>query len=212
MQWAFYARHLDDVLYTPPPNPSPYLQLDALTKHADRWVLTSNADNLFVRTGFDPQHIWTRQGTYAHLQCLQPCTDTVWETKPYIDRILPHINLSTGELDDPSLVPQCPRCGGEAFLNVHGGPWFVEKPYEGQREGFTRWLGSAADKNLVLLDIGTGLSTPDVVRWPMEQLAANHPNAYLIRINEQYPEAHRPLDGRYAAIRGRIGAFLDAVT
>ena len=47
IQWAFYARHLQDVLYTHPPKPLPYRQLDVITQHADRRVLTSNADNLF---------------------------------------------------------------------------------------------------------------------------------------------------------------------
>ena len=34
-----------------------------------------------------------------------------------------------------------------------------------------------------VLDIGSGFNTPTVVRWPMERVAARHPNARLVRIN-----------------------------
>ena len=132
MQWAFYARHLQDVLYSPPPSPEPYIRLKAITERANCWVLTSNADNLFPRMGFDPERLWTRQGTYANLQCLRPCCEEVWESAPYVERLLPKVDHRTGELTDRSAVPRCPRCGGDMMLNVRGGSWFVEKPYESQ--------------------------------------------------------------------------------
>jgi NAD-dependent SIR2 family protein deacetylase len=211
IQWAFYARHLQDVLYTPPPNPAPYTELDALTAHADRWVLTSNADNLFARMGFDAERLWTRQGTYSHLQCLRPCTQEVWDAKPYMEAILPKIDMRTGELTDASLVPVCPRCGGDVFLNVRGGAWFVEAPYAAQEERFHRWLQSTTRGRLVLLDIGTGFSTPSVVRWPMESIAASHPDAHLIRVNPDHPEVDARLRGKATSVALSAEKFLEAV-
>lgn len=211
IQWAFYARHLQDVLYTPPPNPLPYEQLDALTRHADRWVLTSNADNLFPRMRFDAQKLWTRQGTYSHLQCLRPCSTEVLDARPYMEAILPNIDLQTGDLADTTLVPHCPRCGGDVFLNVRGGSWFVEQPYEEQAERFHAWLASSGTKRLVLLDIGTGFSTPSVIRWPMEAIASSHPNAHLIRVNPLHPEVPQLLVGRSSSLRLGAGDFLQQV-
>ncbi len=212
IKWAFYARFVQDILYTPPPNPDPYVQLETITRHADRWVLTSNADNLFPRLGFDPERLWTRQGTFAHLQCLRPCCDEVWESAPYVERLLPKVDLVTGDLTDPSLIPRCPRCSGEMMLNVREGKWFVEKPYEKQQSAFLAWLRAAATGRLVVIEIGAGFSTPTVIRWPCESIVAHHPRAHLIRINPEHPETQHPMDGRSTCISARGAAILSLLT
>jgi NAD-dependent SIR2 family protein deacetylase len=211
MEWAFYARHLEEDLYSPPPNPSPYLQLAELTRRADRWVFTSNADDLFPRLGFSAERLWTVQGTFHNLQCLRPCCDQVWESKPYIDRLLPSINLKTGDVADPSVVPHCPRCGGDMMLNVRGGRWFVEKPYDSQRAAFEKWLSEAARGRLIVLDIGSGFNTPSVIRWPCEVIVAKHSNAHLIRINLHHPKTQLPVDGRATCISMRASEVTAAL-
>lgn len=211
MEWAFYARQLEEDLYSPPPNPSPYFQLKALTEHADRWVFTSNADDLFARLGFSPGRLWTVQGTFAHLQCLRPCCEEVWESRPYVERLLPRVDLSTGDLTDPTAVPRCPYCGSDMMLNVRGGDWFVEKPYEGQRAAFREWLRNAATGRLVVIEIGAGFNTPSVIRWPCEAIVAKHPNAHLIRINLHHPKTQVSLGGRTTSIAMRAAEVISAL-
>ncbi len=211
MEWAFYARQLQEDLYSAPPNPEPYIQLRELTDHADRWVFTSNADNLFPRLGFSADRLWTVQGTFAHLQCLRPCCEEIWESMPFVERILPRIDLNTGELTDPAVVPRCPRCGGDMMLNVRGGDWFVERPYEPQWLRFKEWLGKAAAGRLAILEMGAGFNTPSVIRWPCERIAARHPNAHLIRINLHHPTTHPSLNGRATSIAKRAAEVISAV-
>ena len=43
------------------------------------------------------------------------------------------------------------------------------------------------DKNVVLLEIGVGLNTPGIIRFPFEQMTYNDLNTTLIRINKDYP-------------------------
>jgi hypothetical protein len=95
---------------------------------------------------------------------------------------------------------------------VRGGSWFIERPYEEQARGFNRWLAGTAGGSLALLDIGTGFNTPSVVRWPMEQITARHPNAFLIRVNTDHPEIDERLRGRSLSLRQRAGDFLEAMT
>jgi NAD-dependent SIR2 family protein deacetylase len=200
MEWAFYARHLQEVLFTPPPRPEPYVQLKTITQHADRWVLTSNADDLFPRMGFEPDRLWTRQGTYSRVQCLKPCCEEVWDSAPHVERLLPKVDLVTGELVDRSAVPRCPRCAGHMMLNVRGGRWFVERPYEPQQQAFLEWLGRTKAGRLVIIEVGAGFNTPSVVRWPCESIAAHHQNAHLIRINPHHPETQHPMNGRATCV------------
>ena len=211
MEWAFYARHLEQDLYGAPPHPEPYVYLRELTDHADRWVFTSNADDLFCRLGFDPARIWTVQGTFSNLQCQRPCCADVWESRPYVERLLPCIDLNTGELIDHSVVPLCPRCGGDMMLNVRGGSWFVERPYEGQRSAFQGWLRKAVRGRLLVIEIGAGFNTPSVIRWPCEAIAAKHHGVHLIRINPQHPKTRFPIGERATVVAMRASLVLSAV-
>jgi len=160
VQWGHLARHLEELRFTPPPEPAPYEQLKALTDGKDRFVITSNADDLFERTGFDAKRIWTRQGSYSRLQCLKPCRDeSTWLVEPWVKEALPKIDLKTEELTDPTLVPRCPNCGGEAMLNVRGADWFIEQPYEAQASASTN--GSSRPKESASL---SSTSAPDSTR------------------------------------------------
>jgi NAD-dependent SIR2 family protein deacetylase len=174
--------------------------LRSLTSGKDCFVLTSNADDLFERHGFDPALIWTRQGSYSRLQCLEPCSPApTWDAGPWVSRAVPAVDLRTEELSDPALIPACPRCGGEAMLNVRGGDWFVETPYLVQGERFDQWL-SKVEGDLLILDVGTGFNTPSVIRWPAERITAAHPRANLVRINPLRPEVPAQLGNRALGI------------
>lgn len=183
MKWGWIAQHLRDVRYTPPPNPAPYADLLALTADKSRFVLTSNADDLFARSGFDPAAIWTRQGSYRFLQCMGPCSDDVWSAEAWMRAALPKIDWRAEELADASLFPRCPRCGRDAFMNVRGGDWFVDAPYAEEAARFASWLRRAERDRLLVLDVGTGFNTPSVIRWPAEHIVANAAHATLVRVN-----------------------------
>ena len=113
-----------------------YEGLLRLVREKDCFVLTTNVDALFVRNGFDPDRVWSIQGDYAFLQCLRPCTTEVWPSAPPLQRALAAIDPVTQEVADPACIPRCIRCGGNVFMNVRGGDWFVEEPYQAQME---RW-------------------------------------------------------------------------
>ena len=196
VQWGHLARHLEELRFTPPPRPEPYRQLLALTGKTDRFVITSNADDLFERSGFAKERIWTRQGSYSRFQCLAPCGDQTWPTAPWVKQALPAVDPRSEELTDAALVPRCPRCGKAAMLNVRGGDWFVEAPYQPQGERFGRWLRGAAGGRLLVLDVGSGFNTPVVIRWPAEEIAARHGDAFLVRINRFHPEVPARLGER----------------
>lgn len=196
-QWGHLARHLEELRFTPPPRPAPYEQLRALTEGKRRFVLTSNADDLFERMGFGADRVWTRQGSYSRLQCLGPCDESsTWLAEPWVRSALPAVDLATEELTDAALVPRCPRCGGPVMMNVRGGDWFLEAPYEPQRERFMRWLNEAQRGTLLVLCVGTGFNTPGVIRWPAEQVALGHPRGTLVRVNKHHPEVPRELGER----------------
>ena len=162
--------------------------------------MTSNVDDMFVKNGFDEKRVFTPQGSYALMQCLKPCRNKTWPTKPILDRILPKIDPETQEVTDPEVIPRCPYCGGPVFMNVRGGDWFLEDPYEEQAERFSDWVNHKRGR-LLALEIGAGFNTPGVIRWPMERVVHFHPEAHLVRVNLQWPQVPREIADKSVSLQ-----------
>jgi NAD-dependent SIR2 family protein deacetylase len=193
--WGYWLQHVNDVRFGDGARPV-YQHLFDLVGRKDGFVLTSNVDALFARNGFAEERICSIQGDFAFLQCMRPCSDELWPSAPVLERLLPEIDPHTQALRDASLVPGCPRCGGDVFFNVRGGDWFVETPWRRRFKVLQEWLPSAPNDRLVVLDIGSGFNTPGVVRWPMERAAAAIPSARFVRINRHDPGLHVELGER----------------
>lgn len=139
-------------------------------------VRTSNADGLFLANGLDPDRLSTPQGAYAVLQCLANCRpDATVPSAPLVEAAQASLDPVSQVLNDPDKVPVCQFCGGKMNICVRAGDWFNGVPFQ---DGEKRWkqfrrdtmLGS--EKTTVILELGAGMSTPGVLRWPNEDLVA----------------------------------------
>lgn len=120
-----------------------------------------------------------------------------------------------------TLIPSCPNCGGEVFLNVRGGDWFLETPQAGQRIRYHAQISaqleaarSAAGRKVLLLELGAGFNTPSVVRWPGEELCQKSGgDLRMVRVNLAHPEVPEELKEKGWAEGVRMGAldFLQSV-
>lgn len=181
-------------------------------------IMTSNADQLFFQSGFDAERVFTPQGCYARFQCLEPCApDAYFDSKPWIEQAVPYLDLSDpivpkGKED---LIPRCPKCGGEVFLNVRGGDWFLETPYEDAEQRYRASVqemtqsAEAEGKRVIVLELGSGFNTPTVIRYPSEALAESEAVS-LLRVNKEHPEIHSQIDGARGYKMG-AGEFLHSV-
>ncbi|KAF2997383.1 hypothetical protein E8E13_004722 [Curvularia kusanoi] len=139
----------------------------------DAHIRTSNADGLFLTNGWEEERLSTPQGRYSVLQCLATCrSDSVFDTLPFYEAAQPFLDAKTQRLTDPSKVPRCPNCGGKMMLCVRGGNWFNDQPF---KDGEARWRKFKHDvlqqaRNTVVLELGVGMNTPGVLRWPNEDL------------------------------------------
>lgn len=209
--WGYWAAHVDDVRFTERRSPV-YAALLDLVRHKDHFVLTSNVDAMFVRNGFEPTRVCSIQGDYANLQCLRPCSRDVWPTRPALDRLLPAIDPVSQEIGDASVIPRCPRCGGDVFMNVRGGDWFIDAPYRDSLAELRTWLGQSEDQPLLVLDIGSGFNTPTVVRWPTERVIDQHPDARLVRINLTHPEVPPKIAARSLSVSADAALIIRALS
>ncbi|EKG16534.1 Appr-1-p processing [Macrophomina phaseolina MS6] len=173
--WGFYFTQLQ--LARTWPASSLYTSLlELATSHFDGrfFVRTSNADGFFPNNnGFPEERFSSPQGAFRYLQCMKNCRpDAYFRSKPYLDAALPFIDHETGMLTDDSKIPVCEFCGGEVYLCVRAGNWFNERPFEEGEERYQNFLDQVEleGKTLTILELGVGMSTPGVIRWPNEEL------------------------------------------
>lgn len=186
VKWGYLSVALDEI-YTAKKN-KVYQDLRAIVGNRDYFVMTSNVDRYFHKNEFSEDRVYTPQGDYERFQCLNRCHEGTWDGKPIVANLLPSVDWRTQSIKDLNLIPKCPRCGGPVFMNVRGGNWFIEKPYEAHAESLSNWLPSFNHEKLAVLEIGSGFNTPGVVRGPMEAIARHFSFAPLIRINPEHAE------------------------
>lgn len=190
-KWGFYFTQLQ-LARTWPASPVYASLLDLATSQFDGrfFVRTSNADGSFpANNGFPEERFSSPQGAFRYLQCLKNCrSDAYFRSKPYLDAALPFVDQNTGVLTDTSKIPVCEYCGGEVFLCVRAGNWFNEQPFEEGEERYQDFLDQVEreGKTLAILELGVGMSTPGVIRWPNEELVRwGEGKVKLVRGGEQ---------------------------
>jgi len=202
LRWGYLADFIHKIRFNLPLS-EVYSKLLDFAKTKDTWVITSNADGLFERHGFDIERIFTPQGDFKYVQCSKPCQqDSVFDSKPFVESLLPHIDYSTQMLKNvEALAPKCPRCGADIMPNVNGGRWYTRHAkVDAAAERLNNWLSDAINtgKKLCVLEFGVGYNTPSVLRWPMEGLTLRNKTVSMVRVNledaelpEEIPEERR---------------------
>ena len=155
------------------------------------FVITTNVDGQFAKSGFDPDKVFEVQGDYGLMQCATAC-----HPKRYSNESL--VKQMVAEQQDcriPSaLVPRCPVCGGPMEINVRKDRYFVEDDrWHLQADRYYSFLEKSFGKRkLVLIEYGVGFNTPTIIRFPFERMAASYPDVTLIRINKDYRDCQTP--------------------
>lgn len=187
LYWGYYLAHGKNMRFCEP-NKTVYSRLlDIIGPEQEYFVITTNVDALFERNGFPGGRIYTPQGDYGKMQCHKPCLDETWPSKPIIDSLLPVVDPLTQKLPE-ALIPVCPNCGGPVFYNLRGGDWFVDAPYRDQRRRYLAWVEKNWNRQILLIEIGTGFHTPVWIRWPFEKLTMENTRSNLVRINLDEPD------------------------
>ncbi|TKG97022.1 NAD-dependent protein deacetylase of SIR2 family [Puteibacter caeruleilacunae] len=170
-----------------------YQKLFKLVKDKEYFVVTTNIDRLFHKNDFSEERVYTPQGDTSLFQCKLPCSDEVWDAKVLVEEMVKHIDPETQFLTREDLIPRCPNCGGEVYMNVRSGGFFIDDPYLQGQVNLNNWLKDNGHKKLVFLEIGVGYNTPGVIRFPFERMYAQLQHADFIRINMD--DSNVPLGG-----------------
>jgi NAD-dependent SIR2 family protein deacetylase len=158
-----------------------YYKLLNLLKDKEHFIVTSNIDDHFLKTGFDENRIFECHGSINYMQCLDILEREVWLTPEiYSDKL------------QESNIPTCPNCGSYCRPNVLlFGDWFwISIRSVHQQLRFQKWCKEIKEtkKNIIAIEIGAG-KTIQTIRKASENFAITYP---LIRVNPHDSETRSP--------------------
>lgn len=178
-QWAFWSRYIFINRYMDAPKPV-YQKLFELVKDKDYFVLTTNVDHCFQKSGFDKRRLFYTQGDYGLWQCSKPCHAQTYDNETVVrqmveaqgfhiedkDLILP--DGETPKMTVPTeLVPRCPKCGRPMNMNLCADDTFVEdEGWHVAAEHYSEFLRRHEHLNVVFLELGVGYNTPGIIKYP----------------------------------------------
>jgi len=175
--WNFYITRL--MKYQEVPPHAGYYELkkilDALDK--DTYVVTSNVDGHFKKSGYDSEKIYEIHGNLEYVQCANRCCHELWPMPKF-----------SGEITEHNQIPKCDRCGSivRPAVMMFNDPWFVMNLVEEQSQQCMRWYENK--QNVVGIEFGAGLAVPSIRVHGQERTQT------LIRINPHDFQVNRPQD------------------
>lgn len=196
-RWAYWSRMIWLNRYDQPAG-KPYEDLLALVRGKNYFVLTTNVDHRFQVAGFDKARLFYTQGDYGLFQCSVPCHCKTYDNEAQVRAML----QEQRDMRIPSgLVPRCPVCGAPMSMNLRADDTFVED--EGWHAACARYeafLQENAERRILFLEIGVGMNTPGIIKYPFWQMTYKNGRAHYACLNEGEAYAPRELGGRALSI------------
>lgn len=192
-KWSYWAKHIYYSFIAPPPLKA-YQELLEIVKDKNYFVITTNVDGQFKKSGFDSNKVFEVQGSYGKMQCSKGCHDKIYDDTELVKKML---NSKDCLKVDSNLVPKCPVCGENMEINIRKDAFFVEDDnWNRLSRKYEKFIKDNINKKFILIELGVGFNTPGIIRFPFERLAYTHDNVTLIRINDKYNDIAYELKNR----------------
>ena len=207
--WAWWSRHIFVNRYIKAPGTA-YDDLLHLVKGKDYFVLTTNVDHQFQLAGFDRDRLFYTQGDYGLWQCNRPCHQKTYDNEETVRQMIERQK----DMRIPSeLIPHCPKCGSPMTMNLRSDNTFAED--EGWHAAASRYedfIHKHYGHRVLYLELGVGMNTPGIIKYPFWQMTAQSPKAIYACVNQGEAYAPNEIRGRAVCIDEDIGAVLEQIS
>lgn len=207
--WAYWSRYVYLNRYQNPQKPV-YNELFELVKDKNYFVITTNVDHCFQKAGFDKKRLFYTQGDYGLFQCSNACHDKTYDNE---DVILKMVREQKDMKIPSELVPLCPVCKKPMTMNLRADDKFVEdEGWHAACERYENFVEENKNKNIVYLELGVGMNTPVIIKFPFWKLTASNENARYICINKDVAYAPSEIRSRSLCIADDIAKVLEKLS
>lgn len=204
--WAWWSRQIYCNRYIDAPKPL-YQKLLSLVKDKDYFVITTNVDHCFQKSGFDKQRLFYMQGDYGLIQCSEPCCQKTYDNE---ELVLKMVQLQKNMKIPSELVPYCPNCGQPMTTNLRCDDNFVQdEGWYKAKNRYDDFIRRHEGLKTVFLELGVGNSTPVWIKYPFQKMAAQNPNASYVCVNLGCVYAPPGIKGQSVCIDSDILTVID---
>lgn len=223
--WAWWSRHIWVNRYVPIPNDT-YDRLFDLVKDKDYFVLTTNVDHCFQRSGFDKKRLFYTQGDYGLLQSSNPhgaSAHKTYDNEEICRKMLLAQGFEIGEDNSliipegaeikmripTELVPYCPDDGELMTTNLRADDTFVEdEGWHQAAERYTEFLRRHEGTKTVFLETAVGFNTPGIVKFSFWKMTGQWPDATYVCLNQGQAYAPDEIKKKSICINGDLKEIL----
>ena len=204
ISWAFWSRYIYINRYLDPPKPV-YENLRKLVEGRDYFVITTNVDHCFQKAGFDKKRLFYTQGDYGLFQSVNPTIRQTFDNEEWVLKAIEaqgfekkedgSWNIPAGKklrMEIPTeLIPKCPIDGSEMTMNLRADESFLEdEGWHRASAAYADFLRRHEDLHVLYLEIGVGMNTPVIIKYPFWQETCDNPKAVYACLN--FNEAYCP--------------------
>lgn len=204
--WAWWSRQIYCNRYIDAPKPL-YQKLLSLVKDKDCFVITTNVDHCFQKSGFDKQRLFYMQGDYGLFQCSEPCCQKTYDNE---ELVLKMVQLQKNMKIPSELVPYCPNCGQPMTTNLRCDDSFVQdEGWYKAKNRYDDFIRRHEGLKTVFLELGVGNNTPVWIKYPFQKMTAQNPNASYVCVNLGCAYAPPEIKGQSVCIDSDILTVID---
>lgn len=204
--WAWWSRQIYCNRYIDAPKPL-YQKLLSLVKDKDCFVITTNVDHCFQKSGFDKQRLFYMQGDYGLFQCSEPCCQKTYDNE---ELVLKMVQLQKNMKIPSELVPYCPNCGQPMTTNLRCDDSFVQdEGWYKAKNRYDDFIRRHEGLKTVFLELGVGNNTPIWIKYPFQKMTAQNPNASYVCVNLGCVYAPPEIKGQSVCIDSDILTVID---
>ena len=203
--WAWWSRHILINRYDCPVG-KVYNNLLSLIEDKDYFVLTTNVDHQFQRAGFDKKRLFYTQGDYGLFQCSTPCCPETFDNETAVREMVKRQK----DMKIPAeLLPVCSHCGAPLTVNLRCDDKFVEdEGWHKAAERYENFLRTRDGQKILFLELGVGLNTPVIIKYPFWQMTAKNPKAVYACLNKGQAFCPREIERQSICIDADIAEVL----
>ena len=220
--WAWWSRHIYFNRYVDAPS-DVYGNLKKIVEGKDYFVLTTNVDHQFQRAGFEKERLFYTQGDYGLFQSSRPTVAKTYDNQEIVEKMLEaqgFVRDNAGIFQLPEgktlkmsipteLIPICPDDGLPMTMNLRTDESFVEDAgWKMAAKRYQDFLHSHKGKHVLYWELGVGMNTPVIIKFPFWQYTEENPNAYYACLNLGEAGCSREISERSICLNADIGQVL----
>ena len=221
-QWAWWARHIYFNRYIDPPKPV-YADLLALVRDRDYFAITTNVDHQFQRAGFEKSRLFYTQGDYGLFQSESPRFRRTYDNEEWVMLAMEAQGFERDEkgvFQFPAdgkiamriphdLIPTCPDDGGKVVMNLRSDDSFVEdEGWHAASAAYAKFLQEHEGQHVLYLEIGVGLNTPVIIKYPFWGMTAENEKAVYACLSHSSSVCPRQIEAQSICLDGDAGEML----